>query len=73
MSVHSIETEVHDKAIHLIVPEGATAEQVAAGSGFTEGPVWCGDYPLLGDEAAGEDIGGGERLDICLDFRQNEK
>ena len=56
MSVHSIEIEVHDKAIHRIVPEGATAERVATGFGFTEGPV-----------------GGGERLDICLDFKQNEK
>lgn len=49
MSVHSIEIEVHDKAIHRIVPEGATAEQVATGFGFTEGPVWCGDYLLFSD------------------------
>ncbi len=30
-----------------------------------------GYYPLLQDEAAGEDVGGGECLGICLDFRQN--
>jgi len=41
--------DVHDKALHQIVSEGATAEQIAAGFGFTEGPVWCGDYLLFSD------------------------
>lgn len=41
--------EVHDKAIWQLVPEGATAEQVATGFDFTEGPVWCGDHLLFSD------------------------
>jgi gluconolactonase len=49
VSIHSIQIDVHDKAIHKIVPEGATAEQIATGFGFTEGPVWCGDYLLFSD------------------------
>ena len=49
MSVHSINIEVHDKAIQQIVPEEAMIEQVATGFGFTEGPVWCGDYLLFSD------------------------
>ena len=49
MSIQSVQIDVHDKAIHGIVPEGATAEQIATGFGFTEGPVWCGDYLLFSD------------------------
>jgi sugar lactone lactonase YvrE len=41
--------DVHDKAFHRIVPEDAAAEQIAGGFGFTEGPVWCGDYLLFSD------------------------
>lgn len=49
MSLHSIKLEVHDKTIHQVVPEGAMLEEVASGFGFTEGPVWCGDYLLFSD------------------------
>ena len=49
MSVHSIKIEVHDEAIHQIVPEEAIVEQVATGFGFTEGPVWNGDSLLFSD------------------------
>lgn len=45
----SLNIEVHDKAFHQIVPEEAILEQVAGGFGFTEGPVWCGDYLLFSD------------------------
>jgi len=45
----SLNIEVHDKAFHHIVPEEAILEQVAGGFGFTEGPVWCGDYLLFSD------------------------
>jgi len=49
VSIHNIQIDVHDKAIHEIVPEEATVEQIATGFGFTEGPVWCGDYLLFSD------------------------
>ena len=49
MTIESIRIEVHDKAIHDIIPEGAMVEQVATGFGFTEGPVWYGDYLLFSD------------------------
>ena len=49
MSIHSVQMEVHDKAIQQIVPEGPMAEQIATGFGFTEGPVWYGDYLLFSD------------------------
>jgi gluconolactonase len=45
----SLNIEVHDKAFHQIVPEEAILEQIASGFGFTEGPVWCGDYLLFSD------------------------
>jgi len=45
----SLNIEVHDKAFHQIVPEEAILEQIAGGFGFTEGPVWCGDYLLFSD------------------------
>ena len=45
----SLDIEVHDKAFHQIVPEEAILEQIAGGFGFTEGPVWCGDYLLFSD------------------------
>jgi len=44
-----MELEVWDEAIRQIVPEEATAEQVATGFEFTEGPVWCGDHLLFSD------------------------
>lgn len=49
MSIHNIQIDVHDKAIHETVPEGTMVEQIATGFGFTEGPVWCGDYLLFSD------------------------
>ena len=49
MSIHNIQIDVHNKAIHEIVPEGAMVEQIATGFDFTEGPVWCGDYLLFSD------------------------
>ena len=49
MSLQSIQVEVHDKAIQKIIPEGTMAEQIATGFGFTEGPIWCGDYLLFSD------------------------
>jgi len=44
-----MELEAWDEAIRQIVPEEVTAEQVATGFGFTEGPVWCGDRLLFSD------------------------
>ncbi len=49
MSVYSLNMEVHDKAIHQIVPEDAEVEELATGFGFTEGPVWCGDCLIFSD------------------------
>ncbi len=49
LSIESLKIEVHNKAIHEIIPEGAMVEQLATGFGFTEGPVWCGDYLLFSD------------------------
>ena len=49
MSIFNIKVEVHDKAIQQIIPEETAVEQVASGFGFTEGPVWCGDYLLFSD------------------------
>ena len=40
---------INDKKIKEIIPERLIAEQVASGFGFTEGPVWCGDYLLFSD------------------------
>jgi len=44
-----VNVEVFDGAIREIVPEDAALEQVATGFGFTEGPLWCGDYLLFSD------------------------
>ncbi|MFC1949517.1 SMP-30/gluconolactonase/LRE family protein [Chloroflexota bacterium] len=44
-----INIEEYDKKIRLIVTEGATLERIATGFGFTEGPIWCGDYLLFSD------------------------
>ncbi|MBA7570320.1 Gluconolactonase [subsurface metagenome] len=44
-----VKVEVYDDAIHQILPTDATAEQLAAGFGFTEGPVWCSNYFLFSD------------------------
>jgi len=49
MSIISVRMEIHDNAIQQIVPEGTMAEQIATGLGFTEGPVWCGDYLIFSD------------------------
>lgn len=44
-----LKVEVNDTAIQQIVPNGAVLEMIATGFGFTEGPVWCGDYFLFSD------------------------
>ncbi len=44
-----IQVEQFDTKIREIVPEKAALEQVATGFGFTEGPIWCGDYLLFSD------------------------
>ncbi len=44
-----IQIEEFDKKIKQIIPEKAILEQVATGFGFTEGPLWCGDYLLFSD------------------------
>ena len=44
-----VEVEEYDKGIKDIVPEGAQMERIASGFGFTEGPLWCGDYLLFSD------------------------
>lgn len=49
MSIHSLNMEVHDKAIHQLVPEDAVVEELATGFGFTEGPLWYGDCLLFSD------------------------
>ena len=44
-----VQVEEYDGKIRQIVPEKAALEQVATGFGFTEGPIWCGDYLLFSD------------------------
>ncbi len=44
-----IQIEEYSSVIRQIIPEEATLEQVAAGFGFTEGPVWCRDHLLFSD------------------------
>lgn len=44
-----VKVEEFDSAIRKIVPEKANLEQIAAGFGFTEGPIWRGDYLLFSD------------------------
>lgn len=41
--------EVLDSGFHRLVPEDAVIETIAAGFGFTEGPVWNGDHLLFSD------------------------
>jgi gluconolactonase len=41
--------EVKSTALYELVPEEATAERVAGGFAFTEGPVWRGDALLFSD------------------------
>jgi len=40
---------VYGDGIRQFVPEGAMLEQIATGFGFTEGPIWSGDYLLFSD------------------------
>ena len=44
-----IKIEAYDSAIRQIVPAEVMLEQIATGFGFTEGPLWCGDYLLFSD------------------------
>ena len=44
-----VKVEEYDSAIRKIVPENVMPELIATGFGFTEGPVWCGDYFLFSD------------------------
>ncbi len=44
-----IHVEAKDNAIWQIVPRDITLEQIATGFGFTEGPIWCGDFLLFSD------------------------
>ena len=47
--IMSLKVEVRDRAVREILPEDGIIEQVATGFGFTEGPVWCGNYLLFSD------------------------
>ena len=49
MLVLKLQVEEFDRKVREIVPENASVDQVAAGFGFTEGPIWCGDYLLFSD------------------------
>ena len=53
----------NDKRLKEIVPEKLEAERIASGFGFTEGPVWCGDYLLFSDIPRNRII----RLDLLSD------
>ena len=53
----------NNKKLKEIVPERLMAEQVASGFGFTEGPIWCGDYLLFSDIPRNRII----RLDLLSD------
>ncbi len=44
-----VQVEEFDSKIRQIVPEQATLEQIGAGFGFTEGPLWRGDHLLFSD------------------------
>ncbi len=44
-----LQIEEFDSKIREIIPEKTTLEQIATGFGFTEGPIWCGDYLLFSD------------------------
>ena len=43
------QVKVNDSKIWQIIPKQLTLRQVATGFGFTEGPIWCGDYLLFSD------------------------
>jgi gluconolactonase len=49
MTAFNLNVEVRDQAVRNILPEGAILEQLATGFGFTEGPVWRGNYLLFSD------------------------
>jgi len=38
-----------DSRIWEVIPRQPTLSQIATGFGFTEGPVWCGEYLLFSD------------------------
>ncbi|MFC2020709.1 SMP-30/gluconolactonase/LRE family protein [Chloroflexota bacterium] len=44
-----MKVEEFDKKIRQIVPDELVVEHIATGFGFTEGPLWCGDYLLFSD------------------------
>ena len=44
-----LQIEEFDSKIREIIPEKTMLEQIATGFGFTEGPIWCGDYLLFSD------------------------
>lgn len=41
--------DVHSPDLHNLIAPDAAIERIAGGLGFTEGPVWCGDYLLFSD------------------------
>jgi gluconolactonase len=41
--------EAIDADLHRLIPEDTAPERIAAGLGFTEGPVWRGDHLLFSD------------------------
>ena len=47
--ITSLKVEVHDRAARELLTDDCLIEQVATGFGFTEGPVWCGNYFLFSD------------------------
>jgi gluconolactonase len=47
--ITSLKVEVHDRAARELLADDCLIEQVATGFGFTEGPVWCGNYFLFSD------------------------
>jgi len=49
MAIFDLNYEVRDKKIEQIIPDGAVVEQLASGLGFTEGPVWYGNFLLFSD------------------------
>jgi gluconolactonase len=49
LDIKDVKVEEYDSAIRQIVPEKVMLEQIATGFGFTEGPIWCGDYLLFSD------------------------
>ena len=44
-----VKIEEFDTGIRKILPEKASLDRIAGGFGFTEGPVWCGNYLLFSD------------------------